>query len=552
MFYKIGALVSNNRRFIPFTVTAALAMVAYTIGAYFYEAMRDPQIFLNLFRTSPYLLISAIGSTLVIISGGIDLSVSGVVALTTVASAALLRDDWNPWTVMLLMLVMGMSLGAVMGVFITYLKVQPFIATLACMWFARGLCFFISDDAIPINNRIYRILGQTKILIPGMSDVVTKQGAFITPLVVLGLLFLIAAIYIAHYTRFGRTIYAMGGSEPSARLMGLPVNQTKVMVYVFNGFCSGLAGIVYSIYVMSGHGLYARTFEMDVIASVVMGGTMLTGGVGYVFGTLFGVLVTGITQTLIQFNGQLSSWWTSIVVGLLMLVFIGVQSLLVVQNTRRLAAKRLESQSKATAVSEMQPASLKGGLLGGWKGMRPRNRQVMLFGIAAVLVMLVGAFILNGAQRSSQGLTTASPQDTSLACEFKLLRQEQAEKLVKDGAVIAYERNGGPACIDELYAIYPDGRITGDDGVNQIEKQVTSEEIEQLLEGISARGWFTDEMYDTWHTPCGQCYVYFINISYQGQDKAVQAVDGGTDAPANYWQVVSFINGTIPKFSPAP
>ncbi|MCJ7530967.1 MAG: hypothetical protein MUO64_08040, partial [Anaerolineales bacterium] len=313
MMQKIGTIIANNRRFIPLTATAVLFFVAYAVGASFYEGMRDPLVFLNLFRTSPFLLISAIGETIVIISGGIDLSVSGVVALTSVASAALLREGWDPWVVMALMLVMGMTLGAIMGAFITYMKVQPFIATLAGMWFARGMCFFISDDAIAINNRIYRILGETKILIPGLSDPVTKQGAFISILVLVMLAVLAVAIYITHYTRFGRTVYAIGGNEgrneQSARLMGLPVNKTKMLVYTLNGFCSALAGITLSIYVSSGHGLYATGFELTVIASVVIGGTMLAGGVGYVFGTLFGVLITGLIQTLIQFNGTLSSWW---------------------------------------------------------------------------------------------------------------------------------------------------------------------------------------------------------------------------------------------------
>jgi simple sugar transport system permease protein len=245
MMPKISAFISNNRRFIPLTATAVLFFVAYAVGAVFYEGMRDPQVFLNLFRTSPFLLISAIGMTFVILTGGIDLSVSGVVALTTVAAAALLRDGWNAWVVIVLMLAMGMALGAIMGSFITYMKVQPFIATLAGMWFARGMCFFISDDAISINDRTYRILGQTKILIPGLSDPATKQGDFVSILVVVELLVLVAAIYIAHYTRFGRTVYAIGGNEgrneQSARLMGLPANTTKMLVYTLNGFCSALA-----------------------------------------------------------------------------------------------------------------------------------------------------------------------------------------------------------------------------------------------------------------------------------------------------------------------
>ena len=239
MKQKINAFISNNRRFIPVFATAVLFLIAYSVGAGFYQGMRDPQVFLNLFRTSPFLLIAAIGGTFVILTGGIDLSVSGVVALTTVAASALIRAGWDPWVVILLMLVMGMALGTILGSFITYMKVQPFIATLAGLWFARGMCFFISDDAIAVDNRVYKILSQTKILIPGLSDPVTKEGAYISLLVVVALVVLALAIYIAHYTRFGRTIYAIGGNEQSARLMGLPVNSTKVLVYTLGWILLG-------------------------------------------------------------------------------------------------------------------------------------------------------------------------------------------------------------------------------------------------------------------------------------------------------------------------
>jgi simple sugar transport system permease protein len=303
--------------------------------------MRDPQIVLNLFRAAPFLLISAIGMTFVILSGGIDLSVGGIVALTTVASAALLRNDgMDPWLVMGLLLVMGMVFGLTMGFFITYLKVQPFIATLAGLWVARGLCFWISDDAIAIHNRLFDVLAQTKILIPGLADPVTRQGPFISILVVVELAILLAAVLVAQYTRFGRTVYAIGGNEQSSRLMGLRVNRTKMLVYTLNGLCSAMAGIALSIYVSSGHGLYAMGMEMTVIGAVVIGGTLLTGGVGYVIGTLFGVLIIGVIQTLIQFNGEVSSWWTPIVVGALTLLFIGVQGFLEAQKDRQASGQR--------------------------------------------------------------------------------------------------------------------------------------------------------------------------------------------------------------------
>ena len=553
MMQRISSLISNNRRFLPVFATAFLFFIAYAFGAFFYEGMRDPQIFLNLFRTSPFLFISAIGMTFVIITGGIDLSVSGVIALTTVAAAALLRTgDWNPWAVMGLMLVMGMTLGAVMGAFITYLKVQPFIATLAGMWFARGMCFIISDDAIPINNRLYRIIGQTKILIPGLSDPVTQQGDYISILVILEVVVIVLAIFLAHYTHFGRTVYAIGGNEQSARLMGLSVNRTKMLVYTLNGFCSALAGITLSIYVSSGHGLYARAFELTVIAAVVIGGTMLSGGVGYIFGTVFGVLITGLIQTLIQFNGRLSSWWTSIVVGVLTLVFIGVQSLLAAQNTRQIARKRMVKQAKEAVTPVSSGASETAGALGISRPLGQRRRRALLFGGGAIVVIVLAVLALNGVQNTARGSAVNTVLPTSSVCELKPFRQDQAVSLTSDGAVIAYERNGGSECIDELYGIYPDGRIVGDDGTQKIEKQLTAADLEKLLADINARGWFTEEMYSTSHTPCGQCYTYYLTVHYQGQEKTVKAVDGGTDAPADFWQVISIINGIIPKFASAP
>ena len=231
-----------------------------------------------------------------------------------------------------------------MGFFITYLSVQPFIATLAGLWVARGLCFWISDDAIAIHNRLWDVLAQTRILIPGLADPVTKQGPFVSILVVVALVVLAVAIYVAQYTGFGRTVYAVGGNEASARLMGLRVNRTKMLVYTLNGFCSALAGHRASIDVASGHGLYAMGLELTVIGAVVIGGTLLTGGSGYVIGTLFGVLVIGVVQTLIQFNGQLSSWWTPIVVATLTLIFIGVQSFLASRSGPRSTARRASTE----------------------------------------------------------------------------------------------------------------------------------------------------------------------------------------------------------------
>ncbi len=527
----LGNFFAKNRQFIPMMSTALLALTAYAVGAYFFIGMRNPQVFFNLFRISAHTLMSGIGMTLVILTGGIDLSVSGVVALTTVSSAVLLREGMNPWLVILLMLAMGMSLGAMMGTFIVKLKVQPFIATLAGMWFARGMCFFISDDAVQINDRVFKIIGKTKLLIPGLTELAQQQGnpaPYISIPVVVAFILLFVAIYIAQYTRFGRTIYAIGGNEgrneQSARLMGLPVDQTKLLVYTFNGLCSALAGLSFALFVESGHGLYAPGFELDVIASVVMGGTMLSGGSGYVFGTLFGVLVLAVTQALIQFIGSLSSWWTKIVIGVLTLVFIGVQTLL----ANRKASRQITLTPQAQAAR--------------------RRRQQFSFGLGAlVVVAIVGVIYVS---QTRQAAVTATPETQ---CQVAPFRETEASELVKAGAVIVYHRTAGPDCVDELYAIYPDGKITGVSSDKKVEKQVPAADVETLLIAISVdHQWFTSEIYSTYLNPCRQCYAHYIDISYNGEQKSATGVDGTTAMPPGYAFALAEIRPLLPAISPAP
>lgn len=328
-----------NRKYVPILATIAVFIILYLFGASQYKGMRQPQAFFNLLINNAFLLITSIGMTFVILTEGIDLSVGSMIALTSVASAALLQDTGlSAYVVIPLMLLMGIVFGGAMGAIIHYFKVQPFIVTLAGLFFFRGMCFFISLDAMPIADPVYRTLALTRIPIPFFERAFLSIGA------VVAIIVLIVGMYLAHLTRFGRTIYAIGGNEQSALLMGLPVGRTKILVYAISGFCSALAGIVFSISLLSGHGLYAQNVELDAIASVVIGGTLLSGGYGYVFGTLFGVLVTGLIQMLIQFNGELSSWWTRIAVGALTLIFITVQSYFA--NRRKVSAVTLAARSK--------------------------------------------------------------------------------------------------------------------------------------------------------------------------------------------------------------
>jgi ribose/xylose/arabinose/galactoside ABC-type transport system permease subunit len=307
-------------RYMPLSATVSLFVLMAALGSVFYPGFFSLQVFLNLLIDNAFLCVVAVGMTFVILSGGIDLSVGAVIALTTMVSAALVeKHGWPPLLVIPLVLAMGTLFGAFMGFLIERFRLQPFIVTLAGMFLARGLCYVISIDSISIGNAVYSDIAQVRVPVWGDASLT------LSALIALGMVAL--AVFVAHYTTFGRTVYAIGGNEQSALLMGLPVRSTIVGVYTLSGFCSALGGVLFTFYMLSGYGLHAMGLELDAIAAVVIGGTLLTGGVGYVVGTLVGVMMLGIIQTLIAFDGTLSSWWTRIVVGALLFVFCLLQRL---------------------------------------------------------------------------------------------------------------------------------------------------------------------------------------------------------------------------------
>jgi ribose/xylose/arabinose/galactoside ABC-type transport system permease subunit len=308
------------RKYLPLAATISLFFVVASLGSVSYPGFFSAQVFFNLFIDNAFLIVVSVGMTFVILSGGIDLSVGSVIALTTMVSACLVEQHgWSLVLVLPLVLLMGTAFGAFMGLLIERFDLQPFIVTLAGMFMARGLCYLISIDSISITDPLYAAVSQWRIPVGG--------GASVSVGAVLAIVVLLGGIFVAHCTPFGRAVYAVGGNENSARLMGLPVRGTLIGVYALSGFCSALAGVVFTFYMLSGYGLHAVGLELDAIAAVVIGGTLLSGGVGYVAGTLFGVLMLGIIQTLISFDGSLSSWWTRIVVGALLFVFCLLQRL---------------------------------------------------------------------------------------------------------------------------------------------------------------------------------------------------------------------------------
>jgi simple sugar transport system permease protein len=307
-----------NSRQIPVLATAAVLMLLFIAGTLQFPGFGSSRVVFNLLTDNAFLAITAIGMTFVILAGGIDLSVGAVVALSSVLCAVLVEHlHWHPLLAMPLVVCCGTLLGLLMGALIHVYKLQAFIVTLAGMFLARALAIILSEQSIPIEHPFYDAFNNVGVMLPGRA----WFGSASMVLVVVS----VAAIWLLHYTRLGGYIYALGGNAQSAALMGVPVGRTTLIIYALSSTLAALAGVVYSLYTASGYALAGTGLELDAIAAVVIGGTLLSGGSGYVHGTLLGVLVMGLMQTWISFDGSLSSWWTKIFIGALVLVFIGLQ-----------------------------------------------------------------------------------------------------------------------------------------------------------------------------------------------------------------------------------
>jgi galactofuranose transport system permease protein len=329
-----------NSQTLSLLVVFGLFALMFGYGSFAYTGFFAVQNFLNLFIDNAYLLILAVGMTFVIISGGIDLSVGSMLGLATmIASSLLTKHHVNPYLVILIVVACGMALGVLMGTLIQVFDLPPFIITLAGLYLARGLCYVVSIDTIAIDERVFQTAAHAQIAVGG--------GSFLSPSAVIAVVVVLAGAYVLRSTRFGRTVYAIGGNEQSALLMGLPVGRTKIGIYALSGFCSGLAGVVFTFYTLSGYALDGKGMELDAIASVVIGGTLLTGGSGSILGTVLGVLVYGTIQVLIVFQGTLNSWWTRIAIGFLVFVFVSLQRLF--EARKDAAAVRGSSRSTAVA-----------------------------------------------------------------------------------------------------------------------------------------------------------------------------------------------------------
>ena len=310
---RLGAL----RKHVPILSPALVFILIFCVGGLLFRNFFSARVILNLFTDNAFLGVAAVGMTFAIISGGIDLSVGSVVSTSAMIVAVLNRAGAPPTVAIPVALAFGAGLGFLMGCVIHFFKAHPFIVTLSGMFFARGLGYVLSWQSVPIGHKFYSMMSQIGIPFGGFLKLTMPACIFIAVVLI--------GYVIQRATRYGRNVYAIGGNEQSAFLMGLPVGRTKILIYTISGFLAALGGIVLPFYMLAGFSNAAYGLELEAIASVVSGGTLLTGGVGSVLGTLVGVLILGAIQTLISFQGAINVYWTKIFIGLMLFIFILLQ-----------------------------------------------------------------------------------------------------------------------------------------------------------------------------------------------------------------------------------
>ncbi|MDO4340985.1 MAG: sugar ABC transporter permease YjfF [Eubacteriales bacterium] len=335
---------SMNSNTLLLIITIALFVVMYAAGCIIYgdKGFTHLQTFLNILINNSGLLCVASGMTCVMLTGGIDISVGSLIALDCmVLAVGMEQKGMNAIVLCILVLLMGIVFGAVQGFFVGYLDIQPFIVTMAGMFFARGMTAVICSEQVSIRtNELFVKMANLKLQIPfEIGAYLNKKGKLQIPFVripvIIALVVLIVIFLVLRYTKFGRSLYAVGGSEQSAAMMGLDVKKTKLKAYILSSFLCSIGGICFCMNTMSASVAQATGLEMDAIASAVIGGTLLTGGVGNVIGSFFGVLITGTISTLVKTNGKLLSSWSNIAVAALLCFFIVLQSIFAMVKARK-------------------------------------------------------------------------------------------------------------------------------------------------------------------------------------------------------------------------
>ena len=310
-----------RERYLPLMATITVFIALFVTGGVFYKHFFSTLVLGHILADNAFIIIAAIGTTFVILSGGIDLSIGSMIGFVGVVMASLDTMGWHPLASAAMLLVFGLAFGAFQGFIIDFCEIQPFIVTLAGLFLLRGLCFMVTLDSLPLRHPFVSDFASLAVPLPGEGFLASSALAMFAALAV--------ALVIAHKTSFGADVYAMGGDRASAALMGVPIRATTVKVYALGGLYSAFGGVIYALYTSSGYPLAGSGNELSAIAAVVLGGTLLTGGIGLVVGALFGGMILGLIATLINFNGSLNGAWIMISGGILLFIFIVMQRSLV-------------------------------------------------------------------------------------------------------------------------------------------------------------------------------------------------------------------------------
>lgn len=304
---QLTAKTSFMEKIIPFIGLILLIIVVSILNPSFLDLSN----LLNLLRQISINGLIAFGMTFIILTGGIDLSVGSILALSSAFIALMITSGVDPIIALIIGVLIGFVLGAVNGLLVTKGNMAPFIATLATMTIFRGLTLVITDGN-PITNLgdsyLFQLFG---------------KGYFIgipVPAVTMIIVFVILLI-ILQKTTFGRHTYAIGGNEVAAKISGIKVNKIKILIYGISGLMSALAGGILTSRLNSAQPTAGTSYELDAIAAVVLGGTSLTGGKGRIVGTLIGVLIIGVLNNGLNLLG-VSSFYQQVVKGVVILIAI--------------------------------------------------------------------------------------------------------------------------------------------------------------------------------------------------------------------------------------
>ena len=334
---KIGGITDTN---LLLTITIVVFFVMY-IGAMIFQGQGflKAQTFLNILNSDAALIIASCGMSVVMITGGIDISVGGVAALVSMCCAVYLDyHGGNIFVAILIALGIGLAFGLVQGFLVAYLDIQPFIVSLAGMFFARGMTTIVHTDPFNVQNKTFVNLKDTHIVIPGLGSV-NRVGNYVDAYVEIGAivaLLVVALLFcLLRWSKTGRGFYAVGGNHQSALMLGINVKRTKFVAHMICSLLAGLGGFFYFLHIGSGSPLHATGMEMNAIASSIIGGTMLTGGVGNIIGTLFGVLSLSTIQNIVTTAGLGEAWWTGITIASMLCLFLIIQSIVMLVRKKK-------------------------------------------------------------------------------------------------------------------------------------------------------------------------------------------------------------------------